>query len=197
MPQRVLPLVVVKRLETMTEPAAAYLRAGVLNHLRADAAFHRHAEFERRVREVTPRVAALWPQFRHATMAAHILVEMMLDRFLLQRDGQMAERYYANFAEPVVARASELAGDSEPKQKDMLAVLQRFVSWGFLRDYLRAEGLAYRFTRMLTRTRMAAGTEPDPQGMTELVEQLSLELCAGSEGLLEDVRRSTMQWPAR
>ncbi len=190
LPRRTLPLVVLRKLrEAQGDPQVAALAAGIDSHLRTDAAFHGHPEFTRRVALLTPHVVRAWPDLRHATMAAHVLVEMLLDRWLIQRYPSHLDHYYAAFSTDVLDLACAWTASDQASSLALRQVLRTFVDSAFLRDYAQPTGLAFRFLRTVGRTPF--GTAPPPaRTIAALVEAMDAELDAGSAGLLDDVRAS-------
>jgi hypothetical protein len=92
-----------------------------------------------------PRWCARWPGLRQSSFHAHVLVEMLLDRWLMERDPVPLHHYYQAFQPEVVAFVAE-HGVSEPGQRAGLrAALERFATSQFLRTYRTSEGLANRF----------------------------------------------------
>jgi hypothetical protein len=161
---------------------------GIRHHMMADAVFHGHAEFLRRVAWIAPQLALAWPGLRHASIGAHVLVEMQLDRWILRAEPDRAEDYYACFTGATMTRAARLTTCDEDSFASLRALLERFMSSGFLRDYVLADRLAERFVGTLLCTPFASRTAPCLPALCGLVEETSEPLGAGSAQLLEDVR---------
>lgn len=188
LPKRSLPLVVLRRLHaTSGDSTARALAVGIESHLRADAAFHGHAEFQRRVELLAPRVASVWPGLRHAGIAAHVLVEMILDRWLMRVEPARLDSYYAAFTHEAVELACEKTTADSAASEALRELLRRFVDSAFLRDYCRSEGLAVRFLRTVGRTAFAA-TPPPVHEVALVVEEADEQLSEGSQSLLDAVR---------
>jgi len=188
LPRRPLPLAVLRDLRSTGEPLAAQLAAGIQYHLRADAAFHRHAEFQRRVDRAAQRMHELTPSLQHKHLSAHVLVEMILDRFLITRDPNLLTGYYSAFTPSRCNTASQLCM-RDPEARDLLdQLLHRFIDSGFLWDYRTAQGLVSRMLRSLSR----GGFEPpSPQDTTELerlTDEFTVQLESGSLQLLDEIR---------
>lgn len=187
LPVRPLPLVVVRRLRASAEPDAGVLAYGIAHHLHADKVFHGHAEFERRMATAAPRLRRRLGPRRHLGLAAHILVEMLLDRWLLERRPALLDRYYGRFSDAWRRRASDLA-HAEPDGRDALVrVLDRFAAIRFLADYTRWDGLVLRLVRTLVRVRVLADDAVDLAGLAADIAALHDELGPGSDALLADV----------
>lgn len=187
LPARPLPLVVVRRLRASGERDAGVLAYGITHHMHADKVFHGHPEFERRMATAAPRLRHRLGARRHLGLAAHILVEMLLDRWLIERRTGLIDRYYGRFSTAWRRRASDLA-HAEPEGRDALVrVLDRFAAARFLADYTSGEGLALRLVRTLVRIRVLEDDAVDLAGLGTDVVALHDELRTGSDALLADV----------
>lgn len=189
--RRPLPLVVQRRLDASPEPGATQLLLGIRSHLAADAAFHRHEVFRDRIGWLTPRLGPVWKGLRHPSFAAHVLVEMVLDTWIVHRQPRRLDGYYACFTADRIERASSLSADDPTMQREVASVIERFARVQFLRDYDTPEGTTDRFVRLLTHTPFATGTHPDVPALTHVVVEASAHFACGSAELLEDVRRAS------
>lgn len=187
LPARPLPLVVLRRLRACNDAAAAALAYGIAHHLHADAVFHRHPAFETRVRRAGAALEQAVDGVRHPDLAAHVLVEMLLDRWLLGAEPALVEAYYARFSPTVRALACELCCDDDGAREALAAVLERFVTTRFLAGYGSAQGLAFRFLRTLQRIGLLADPPPEPVALAPCLEALAADFAPGSARLLAEV----------
>lgn len=72
---------------------AALIR-GIRRHFADDVAFHASEAFEEAQREVGALLRRDHPDLQRASFLAHILVEILLDAWLMWRDPTLADRYY-------------------------------------------------------------------------------------------------------
>ncbi len=79
-------------------PAAAGLRAGLLNHVEADAAFHMAPVFVAWLRLVRSRLPAGETHPALADFAAHVAIELVLDRRLTRDEPALAAEFYEMIA---------------------------------------------------------------------------------------------------
>jgi hypothetical protein len=187
LPERPRPRLLINELRARDEARARDLALGIDMHLRADAAFHTHPEFFRRMRLLRPELCAVWPALGEAEFASHLLVEMLLDQWLIaERPGLLAD-YYGAFDDATLDFAA--AHGATPGTRDALrALFARFVAVRFLDDYVTPEGLVPRFVGALGRTPFA------PSGETPLVELVAFvarwagQLKGGSGELVAFVR---------
>jgi hypothetical protein len=142
---RPLPALVLRALDASPDPRCAQLRVGIAHHMQADAVFHSHPDFEGRMDWLARQLRTHWPDLQHASTYAHVLVEMLLDRWLIEQDPRPLEIYYQAFSPENLSFAAEHAVVDPVAAPALLAVLERFAGLQFLRGYTHAEGLALRF----------------------------------------------------
>lgn len=186
---RPLPAVVLRALDARQNARCGQLRLGIAHHMQADAVFHSHPDFENRVDWLSRQLRAHWPGLQHASTYAHVLVEMLLDRWLMERDARPLDVYYQAFSPQNLAFAAEHAVVDPEGAHHLLAVLERFAGMQFLRGYTQADGLAQRFLG-LTR-RLPWSWEWLPSLHQELIENIDIwheHLAPRSADLIESVR---------
>ena len=141
-----------ERLPGDLPPAPAAVIRGIRKHYADDVSFHASAAFEEAQREVAALVRERHPEVRRATFLAHILVEILLDAWLMWRDPTLADRYYdaldALELDPLVGWLNTWA--TEPAVR-LAAWIEGFRRIQFLRTYrddgevvARLEGVARR-----------------------------------------------------
>jgi hypothetical protein len=139
-------------------PRLALVR-GILRHHADDLEFHA----SRRFQELSARVTALLrrdldggPRFRPSVIA-HILVEMLLDAALIERDRRHLDRYYETLGrvDPVrlCRELEEVLGFLPERFAELWSA---FLEDRFLADYSHDPGVAYRLDRVSRRARMPA-----------------------------------------
>lgn len=132
------------------------LRAGVLTHLAADAAFHKTTAFadaQAEIRVLLSEAGFVGIRVR-AFFLSHVLVELALDAALLRADPSLAHDFYAHFGRAdfaAVARWTETAvGVPLPH---LPGVLSRFAGSRYLFGYETDGGLAEGISRLCARAR--------------------------------------------
>jgi hypothetical protein len=184
-----LPALVLRDLLASQDDRCRQLAAGISHHMRADAVFHGHPEFQRRMDWLAAQFKATWPELRRTSFYAHVLVEMLLDRWLIQRDPRPLADYYAAFHETNLGFAAEHAVTDRSSGPSLRAVLDRFVSSRFLEAYATPAGLAQRFQWLASRLPMKGGWQNQWTGeLAEHLEAWHNELAPGSGALLQSVR---------
>jgi hypothetical protein len=186
---RPLPALVLRKLRASTDLQCADLAWGIAHHMQADAVFHGNDEFNRRTEWLAEEVRARWPGLRQASFYAHVLVEMLLDRWLMEQDPRPLDLYYQAFQPELLTFAAESAVTEASSTPSLHAVLDRFVTSQFLRTYTTAEGLARRFLG-LTRTLPWDWEWQDqrPEELAEAIGPWHQTLSPGSDELIESVR---------
>ncbi len=190
---RPLPKLILDRLRAGDDAEGHRLAHGIAHHMQADAVFHRHPIFSERVERVSDRLCGLLGEPRWATVCAHVLVEMLLDRWLIERDTGFLDRYYAHFDDTNRERAAALASHRADMQQELAQLLAYFVELRFLADYTRAEGLAYRLVRTLRRVSDSIVPEARMEALAALVSELHVELAPDSDRLLAEVAQAVDQ----
>lgn len=184
-PYRLLPAL---RAEGSEEARA--LADGIESHLLADDAFHAHPEFCARIDRVEEEIAPLWPTLGHGELAAHILVEMMLDRWIMQREPERLGGYYACFTEGAIELAARLGTTNDVAREGMHTILGAFAGSRFLEGYEGFDGLVYRFSRVWMRTPFAEDGEVPQAALAEWMASRFEAYGPGSETLIEAARQA-------
>lgn len=157
----------------------------------ADATFHGHGTFRDRIAWLAPQLEPAWDGLRHASLAAHVLVEMVLDGWIVARQPERLDAYYACFSPDRIEKAARLSAEDRDMEAGVSAVIHRFATVQFLRDYDTPEGTTDRFVRLLTHTPFASGTQPDERQIVQLVERAARRFEDGSSELLDEVRKAS------
>jgi hypothetical protein len=168
--------------------AAREVGLGLASHLRADAVFHRHPAFHERMDLLRPRVRELWPGARDPELVAHVLIEMLLDRWLMAGDSTLLTRYYGAFRRDQRDFAASMAASDEASRAALGEVLERFVSSRMLVQYGNADGLVARLVRALGRIPRFFRDPPVESRLAERVDAWSREIEGGFDELLGFVR---------
>lgn len=189
-PKRPIPAAIRANPRASEDPLARTVIRGVDAHLRADATFHRLPEFLRRVDWLEAQMGALWPSLGNAELGAHLMVEMLLDRWLMCREPGLVENYYASFLPAHIQLVCTQVATEPESQQALVRVVETFASSRFLFDYTSPELLVSRFVRRLERVQFVSTADPPYQHLTTRIEDWSRALGDGSEGLIESVRQS-------
>ncbi len=132
----------------------AALARGVIQHHHDDGWFHQTAPFAELSLRFSKRLRERLPsQDRHRpAFVGHILVELLLDSALAERDRTLLDRYYAavDRVDPqLVARGlAEMTGTELPSLNEWIP---RFSRERFLYDYLQDAKLQFRINQVLLR----------------------------------------------
>jgi hypothetical protein len=132
---------------------------GVLRHLEDDRWFHETRDFAElslrfavELRDRLPGDEGFRPSF-----LGHILVEILIDATLIERDPSIAQRYYAAIAtvapERVQAAVNRMA--RRPTEQ-LIRWINRFLELRFLYDYLDDDKLLFRLEQVMQRVGLPA-----------------------------------------
>ncbi len=142
---------------THEDPRRAALAKGIVQHHEDDAWFHQsdafgklQFDFTRRFREALPGDTSMRPGF-----LGHIVVELLLDAILIERDIGGLDNYY----HALDSLDSELVGEWVSEMATVPAVglpylIDRFREVRFLYDYLDDAKLLYRINGVLRRVKL-------------------------------------------
>lgn len=140
------------------DPQVASVARGIVRHHRDDAWFHgteaftaTSLRFAVELRQRLPGDAGFRPSF-----LGHILVELLLDDFLIRRDPQRLDQFYdalgqvdPHLVQHVVNRISRRSTDA------LWAVIPRFIAEAFLYDYRDDSLLLRRLNQVMRRVKLA------------------------------------------
>ena len=156
-----------------TDQREVALASGIQRHLDDDRWFHQTAAFQELSDTLTRHIAALEPENRQmrAFFLVHVLLELLLDAALIERDPGVLPRYYESLAQVDLTVIGRVAGGwTEPSTERLALFAERFRQERFLFDYLDDQKLLYRLTQVSRRVRLT-------------------RLPDGMEGLLPDARK--------
>ena len=124
------------------EPVAQQLRDGLLNHAEMDRRFHVLTCFLSWQRELKGLASAGDFNPWLVDFLAHLIIEIMLDRALMDRDATLVERFYDRLADadPLLA-ARHIGRIGKVDAAGLDETIRLFVARRFLRHYATEEGL--------------------------------------------------------
>ncbi len=153
------------------DPIQQEIAAGVIQHQADDAWFHRtrafaelSLQFAVSIRDQLPHDDGLRPSF-----LGHILVELLLDDCLAQRDPKRLSTYYACLENIEPPHVADFVRRVTGRDAEELAVfIPRFLQVRFLYDYAEDAKLLYRLNQVIQRV----GLAKIPDAMTGLLPSL-------------------------
>lgn len=190
LPQRPLPFRILPQLRAQDTEEARAVADGIESHLLADEAFHGHPDFHARMDRVEADLLAFWPEVEHGEMAAHILVEMLLDRWLILAHPERLASYYDCHSPAGIDTVARLGTTTEASREVLASVLNFLARERFLEDYVRPDGLAMRFSRAWARTPFAGETPVPVDALARWVAERHDAYVPGSEVLVEASRQA-------
>jgi hypothetical protein len=151
-----------ERMNGNPDPRAHDLARGIDRHYRDDAWFHATEAFQRTSAEITALLREAEPDdpgFR-AWFFGHVLVEMLLDRYLIREDRARLDRYYDALAEvdPLWLEETIRPWLTAPPS-NLQRYIGLFADYRFLYGYLDDDGLARRLEGLARRV----GLPPLPE----------------------------------
>ncbi len=175
------------RASSPTHASGQALRAGLLNHVAADAAFHQSGSFL----DWQAELAAAQPRARHHAVRdflAHVTLELALDHHLVHADPGLADRFYGVLAEADPSAAERhLADVGRVDARGLATHVGLFQERGFLRAY--GERLALRAAMRFVLGMVRVELEPLPDDALDRVVDGAIAL-ARPDAVWSDLRRS-------
>ncbi|HRI28711.1 MAG TPA: hypothetical protein PK239_08565 [Chitinophagales bacterium] len=161
-----------------------HLNNGVKSHHAADSWFHKSVFFEQHLQ--TLKNLLYRQQFnsivKYKYFVAHVLLEMMIDRLLINRFPELCTLFYQQLAdtdEQVIAQYLELSGITTAQQTEPILVhFNRFYTSQYLFHYHQTEGLLFGLEQLYRRYVPVAFTPSDKQQLAVCVEAFEVILSA-------------------
>ncbi len=162
----------------------AAIAGGIVRHHVDDDWFHRTKAFHElslrftvRIRDWQSEDAGMRPMF-----LGHILVELLLDACLIERDPQRLDAYYAAWARVEPHQVAEAITRMTGQSVELLAVfIPRFLHERFLYEYLDDAKLLYRLNQVMRRV----GLPLLPDDFVSLLPAARAEIAASASDLLD------------
>ncbi len=190
LPTPPLPLLLLRSLEASPDESARAVAIGVRAHLRADATFHRHPLFLGRVEWLAGELLPRWPGLGEPELAAHILVELLLDRWLLGGDPALATRFAASFSPAAVATAAHHGAGDPGSRQELARILAALGASPFAADHAEPRRFVARFERAWARSGFPAGDGFPRDALLAAEGRWAQALASGSAELVAEVRRA-------
>jgi hypothetical protein len=167
------------------DPRAAALARGILRHLDDDSWFHATEAFQRTesaMRTLLRDAQGAAPHPR-TWFFAHVLVEMLLDRFLIQRDPVRLDAYYGAVDAIDAAALPGMIDAWTVGEPDRLPeYVEAFREWRYLYGYLEDDALFRRLGGLARRV----GLDPLPSDVRAVLP----EAAALVEARVDDLMRA-------
>ncbi|MHC4224720.1 MAG: hypothetical protein ACYSUN_12070 [Planctomycetota bacterium] len=127
--------------------------SGVLRHYDDDAWFHATEAFQRTWMELTRMVGGSFEG--KAWFVAHVLLEMLLDRFLIEEMPEQLDAYYdaIDSLDPGWIEATAAKWTTQPP-RGLATYVRAFQEYRFLYGYLSDDGLCARLDRVIARVKL-------------------------------------------
>ena len=167
------------------DSAEADLLRGIHQHFEDDAWFHQTQAFHDVTRAIAADLRAQYAKLR-ASFFSHILLEMLLDAWLMEQNEGIVDRYYAALDALDVAQTATLidgiAGRSHPP---LPVLIRRFRSTQFIRSYGDDAEVTMRLGQVGRRMRQPPLPDDFPQAVARargLVFENAAALLAAPQG---------------
>ena len=167
------------------DPRLAALARGVLRHLADDDWFHQTAAFNQLNISFMGQLRAILPNdegYRPAFLG-HILVEILLDAWLMAREPARVTAYYEALATVEAEFVQTCVNRLASRSTQVLTIfLPRFLQERFLYDYAENEKLCYRLNQVMRRV----GLPPLPDSLLDCLPGFRGQVASQAEALLHE-----------
>lgn len=145
--------------QSTSDEATRQLGRGILQHHHDDAVFHTCDAFVTLEAQAAAKFRKLMPdRFDHRPgFLGHIVVELLLDTIIEERQPGTLERYYQALKTLDPAKVQEIINTMATRTSDKLAwFIERFHEERFLEDYRTDSGLLFRLNQVMKRVKLDA-----------------------------------------
>ena len=157
---------------TYEGPTERSLLDGCLQHADSDKIFHAWSGFHELMSIVTTRIRAE-EAIEKDWFVAHILVELVMDHFLLKGDLLLANRLYTEFEMlDMDVIQSFLSRNDLPKFEQFESGMGHFMRIRYLEKYHETASILYALTKICTKVKLSPFTESQKRLLNQLVLDL-------------------------
>jgi hypothetical protein len=131
---------------------------GLARHFFVDRVFHSSVHFQAETQRISRELAQRFPQYdiQRKFFIGHILLELLLDKILIDSNPDLLEDFYAHFSQaeeyPLIQNATaEISGHDLPKYTSFL---KKFHDHKYLRQYQKYEHISFVLNHILRRVKI-------------------------------------------
>lgn len=131
---------------------------GLARHFFVDRVFHSSEHFSAETKLISNDLAERFPQYdiQRKFFIGHILLELVLDKILIDSNPGLLEDFYAHFSQAdeyirIQNATAEVSGHDLPKYTSFL---KKFYDHKYLRQYKRYEHIAFVLNQILRRVKI-------------------------------------------
>jgi|GEM_PF-1624168 len=168
--------------------------AGLQRHFFADGVFHTSPLFQAQTRRISAMLVTYFPDLdiQRKFFVGHILLELMIDKVLIDQHPGILESYYGHFEalQPFreLKKASELAlGHELPNYE---AYMTKFLRRQYLYDYANFNHLAWILRRILRRVNIRNSQYLQTETFMQLMQDYEQELIPIKEQFFDEIRQA-------
>ncbi len=137
------------------DPRMVALATGILQHHQDDEWFHENPAFVELNTEASLLLKPLLPADHRPLFVGHVLVEMLLDAALIERNPARLNEYYLAVGQIDALWVQQAVNQMAVRQtENLVLMIQAFLQEQFLADYLRDDLLLKRLNRVVARVKL-------------------------------------------
>lgn len=170
------------------------LLAGIKRHFHADRVFHSSDFFAEETKEISRSLATHFPdgEVPRKYFIAHVLLELVLDKVLIDHDPLLLDDYYGHFErmDPFrgIQEATTIISGQELPNYDQF--LHKFTSNRYLFHYKEWDHILFVLSRIMRRVGIAQRQFLEDKRMMGLMEKLEVRLHERFEDIFKEIAES-------
>lgn len=175
--------------ENLSLPELGFYK-GVMRHFEADAVFHTSDFFLQETRELGLRLREVFDEktLPRSYFLAHILLELLLDKILIQEHPEILPEFYASLGSIPYQQQRELSEwVCKTPMNRYQAYLMRFNERQYLYDYAEWRHILFVMRRILDKVRINTGETLHHPNMLRLLKEYEAKLSNVWPGLFEEL----------
>ena len=151
------------------------IQRGINRHHQVDHYFHNAPFFTTHTQLIKSVLKKT--KFEHLTkyhyFLAHILLEMLLDKYLLYKEADLADNFYHSLSQIRLQMVSSFfkTRKLDINEAAFYQFLQKFTHSRYIFHYRKHEGIAYGLERLFTRITNQEITKPDRKKLLDSIQQ--------------------------
>lgn len=185
-----------RHLKKMSEDQAGRITppflAGLYRHFFADGVFHLSPNFKEQTKRISNMLESYFPDLniQRKFFIAHIMLELLIDKVLIDENPGILESYYGHFEalQPFrdLRKTSELALGNELPNYEFY--MKKFLRRKYLYEYAQFEHIAWVLRRILRRVGIRNNEYLQSSSFRQLMVDYEQELIPMKEAFFDEIR---------
>jgi len=157
-----------------SEKQAKQLHLGCVEHVASDKIFHAWEGFHEGMADITRMIRTEDIGIRKDWFIAHILFELTMDYYLINRDGSLASNLYTDFGQVDTKTMQHFLELHDFDNFDkVMNGFNRFMEVQYLESYTRSESIVFALGKICTKMKLEPFTEKQKFFLNDVVIKLN------------------------